>query len=162
MHADTRACMQMCMLVTRYRVCVQAIAQRGEDNLLSCIIRIALEARGDGSAARRFYGPAAADAAHRPRLEIVYEPPTTAEQLAWASERSCDVTVAVPTPPAPGAACVVLDAAAQRPLDDRPAACPHLELVATAATTSESCAMSVNGAAAPLNPTCSPNLLMRV
>jgi len=81
------------------------------------------------------------------------------DQLAWASERSCDVTVAVPTPLAPGAACAVLDAAAQRPLDDRPATCPHLQLAATAATTSESCAMSANGELAPLNPAWSPYVL---
>jgi hypothetical protein len=61
-------------------MCVQAVAQRGEANLPSCAIRVELEAQSGGSGARRFYGPDAADAAHRPRLELVYEPPSTAAQ----------------------------------------------------------------------------------
>ena len=61
-------------------VCVQAVAQRGEANLPSCAIMVELEAQGGGSSARRFYGPNAIDAAHRPRLELVYEPPSTAAQ----------------------------------------------------------------------------------
>ena len=86
----------------------QAVAQRGVDRLPSCEVVIELDATA-GRGSRSFFGPQAADPAQRPRLELTFEPPTTAEQLGWVEDRDCDVSVAVPVPLAPGDTCATPD-----------------------------------------------------
>ena len=119
-------------------------AQRTSDVHGGCSLIVTLDAIASAGGLRQFYGPQAEDPALRPRLEIVYDPPTTAEQLAWVHDRDCDVSVAVPVPLAEGDTCEPVDAASARAVTDGNT-CPHLELNATAATTLDSCAMAVSG-----------------
>ena len=119
----------------------EAIAAR--TTLVGCAIILTLSA-SDGPGWRTFYPSSASDPSQRPYLAVRYEPPTTSAQVAWVSDRSCPVSVSVPTPIELGANCAVYDAAAQRHAVDTNT-CPHLELVATAATTSDTCAMTVSG-----------------
>ena len=82
--------------------------------------------------------------ARRPKLELVYQAPTTAEQLTWATNRVCNVTVAVPVPVVADEACHPVDAASGLALSGT-SSCPHLQLTAAAATTAQSCEITVNG-----------------
>ena len=106
-----------------------------------CSIVVLLEPRSGSTGVRTFYGTTSAE---RPRLSVLYEPPSTAAQLPWTSDTTCDVTVSVPIPLSTGAVCTTIDGAASRAVDDANE-CPHTQLVATAATTSGSCALSANG-----------------
>ena len=121
----------------------EAIRNRDPTQLQGCAVVVTLErVRGDG--ARRFFAPEATDVANRPQLELVYEPPTTAAQLAFTPDRACNVTVGVPVPITANETCLPANAASGLTLYGT-TACPHLQLTATAATTLESCAMSANG-----------------
>ena len=111
--------------------------------LEGCSVVVLLAPR-EGPGWRTFHAPTARDVTKRPFLGFTYVPPTTSDQLAWTSDRSCAVSVSVPTPVPPGGTCTVYDSATQRSVYDSNS-CPHVELAATAATTSDSCAMAVNG-----------------
>ena len=120
-----------------------AIRDRDPTQLQGCTVVVTLErVRGDGD--RHFFAPKATDVAKRPQLELVYEPPTTAAQLAFTPGRACNVTVGVPVPITAEETCLPANAASGLSLSGT-TACPHLQLTATAATTLESCAMSVSG-----------------
>ena len=108
----------------------------------SCVVVVHLEPK-EGRGVRHFYGPEAGFA-ERPQLLLTYDPPSTAEQLGWVADRSCAIEVAVPVPYSEDDVCTPINAAATRPVEDS-STCPHLHLEATAATSSESCALSVNG-----------------
>ena len=119
------------------------ISQRDPAELQKCaVVLTIMKSRGTGQ--RAFYAPHAPDVVRRPQLELVFDAPTTAEQLSWATSRACDVTVAVPVPIAADEACHPVNAALGLPLSGT-SSCPHLQLTATAATTTQSCAMTVNG-----------------
>ena len=113
------------------------------DTTQSCALILTLQPKA-GAGIRHFYGPDADLPEQRPRLVVTYEPPTTADQLQWAMDRTCDVSVAIPVPLSADDVCSPIDAAKSLPVED-PSTCPHLQLRATAATTADSCAMTVNG-----------------
>jgi hypothetical protein len=119
------------------------VSSRDPALLAKCAIVITLDGvRGAGE--RLFYGPAYHALSLRPSLEVRFDPPSTAAQLAWTDDRSCPVQVAVPVPFGVNDACAASDAAARRPIDDS-TRCSHLRLRALAATSTGSCAMSLNG-----------------
>ena len=124
---------------------VDSLAGRSFDSgqQQSCDVLLSLTPAGEDGA-RYIDGPRASEEARRPRLELVYDSPTTAEQLAWTSDQSCDVAVSVPMPLPANGTCQPVDAASRRAIADT-SVCPHLHLSATAATTLSSCSMSVNG-----------------
>ena len=97
----------------------------------------------DGPGVRTFYSSAQANSA--PELRIRYEPPTTAAQLAWTDDQFCQVDVSVPTAVLAGSSCgAPSDSAASKLLADTNS-CPHLHVEATAATSADTCDLSVNG-----------------
>jgi len=122
---------------------VDSLAGRKFEDFQRCEVVVTLHPEGESSA-RYFYGPAHPGVARRPRLEMVYDSPTTAEQLLWTSDQACDVSVSVPMPPNATDTCDTVDAASGRAIADT-SECPHLMLSAIAATTLESCAMTANG-----------------
>ena len=121
----------------------EAIGGRDPAQLRDCSVVISIE-RTQGDGLRYLYGPHANNVAKQPQLNLIYDAPTTAAQLSWAPDRDCDVTVAVPVPVTAGEACHPVNAALGLSLSDT-SLCPHLQLTATAATTFDSCAMTVNG-----------------
>ena len=120
------------------------LAAAGAAGHASCAIELTMTTRPT-TGVRFFHGPNATDVEQRPRLVLAYEPPSTAEQLGWTSDSNCQVTVAVPTPLAPGDTCVPFDAAAAREVIET-TTCPVLRFEAKAATTSDVCELKVNGA----------------
>ena len=103
------------------------------------------DANGEqGGGERYIYGPQARSIDTRPQLELTYAPPTTVDQLAWTSDRSCNVTVSTPMPLASSDTCHPIDAASGFAVADTNT-CPHVQLNATAATTLTTCAMTANG-----------------
>ena len=120
-----------------------AVNGRDHSQQHECAVVLTIRrARGEGE--RYFYAPHATDAATRPQLELIYDSPTTAAQLSWAPERKCNVSVAVPVPITANETCHPDNAASGLSLSGT-SPCPHLQLTATAATSSSSCVMSVNG-----------------
>ena len=121
-----------------------AVASRNANGAeASCAVIVTLAAR-EGSGVRHFYGPTAAAGEMRPRLKLIFDPPTTVDQLEWAAERTCDVTVATPVPLGADDTCHAVNAASQLAVEDANG-CPHLQLTATATTSEDQCAMYING-----------------
>ena len=119
-----------------------AISGRDLSQLQGCSVVLTIR-RTQGEGARHFFAPTA-DLAKRPHLELAYDAPTTAAQLAWVPDRKCNVSVAIPVSITADETCHPVNAAAGLSLAGT-STCPHLQLTATAATTFDSCAMSVNG-----------------
>ena len=108
----------------------------------SCRVLLTLSSSGERGT-RLFHGPKAIEA-NRPRLELIYEVPSTVEQLQWTSDEDCNVSVAVPTPFGANDTCTPVDSATNRAVADTHA-CPHLHLRVAAATSLTSAQMSING-----------------
>ena len=99
-----------------------------------CAMVLLLNAKPESIGFRTFYSSASATAA--PKLRIVYEPPTSAEQVGWTPDRSCPVSVAVPTTVSGSYTCdVPSDGAATKVIEDTNT-CAHLHLEAVAASLS--------------------------
>ena len=125
---------------------VHAMQTRDASELHSCGVVITLE-QTSGEGQRHFWRADDDVASRRPQLELIYDAPTTAAQLGWVSDRECNVTVAVAVPPMSNGTCggdATANAVADRPLQSAHE-CAHLQLTATAATTLDSCALTVNG-----------------
>ena len=118
-----------------------AMARRGASQDCSVVITLQ-RMHGDGE--RHVHPADAALAPLRPRLELAFDAPTTAAQLAWTADRDCGLTVSVAVPPTANETCRAADVAIGLPVQSG-RDCPSLQLMATAATTLDSCAMSVNG-----------------
>ena len=116
------------------------------ESLDGCAVVLLLTARAGSPGFRTFYS--AASPTSQPELRIRYTPPTTSAQVDWTADKSCAVTVAIPTSEASPSSCAVpADAAASKPVFDT-STCPHLKLEASAATSGPSpqqCEMRVNG-----------------
>ena len=125
---------------------VHAMRTRDASELHSCGVVITLE-QTSGEGQRHFWRADDDVASRRPQLELIYDAPTTAAQLGWVSDRECNVTVAVAVPPMSNGTCggdPTANAVADRPLQSAHE-CAYLQLTATAATTLDSCALTVNG-----------------
>ena len=121
----------------------EPISSRDPAQLAKCAVVITIQKTG-GDGERHFYAPHANSVGKRPQLELIYDAPTSAAQLAWSPDRSCDVMVSVPVPISTDEICEPVNAASNL-LTHGTQDCPYMQLTATAATTLESCAMVVNG-----------------
>jgi len=111
-----------------------------------CSLVVLLHAK-DGPGVRSFYSPFSNNTFNRPELRLLFDPPSTVAQTAWATDASCPVQVSVPTtlPASATLSCSApFDALSSVRLGDTNS-CPHLQLEATAATSTATCALSVNG-----------------
>ena len=79
-------------------------------------------------------------------MHIDYEPPTTHEQLEWATDNNCEVAVSVPAAfeAEDGGTCARFDVAATIDVSDSNA-CPHVRLEAVAYTHGGACKLYANG-----------------
>ena len=111
--------------------------------LAGCSFLVVLQSVA-GPGLRTFYAPNATGA---PELRIGFETPATSDQIAWTADKRCPVEVSVPSTSAPSTTLTCnggFNSASSKQLADGKS-CPHLELNATAATSFDSCDLTLNG-----------------
>ena len=110
-----------------------------------CAIVLLLTAKPESTGVRTFYS--ASSASSMPELIVAYEPPTTASQVDWTPDRTCPVSVSIPTAVEDVACNEPTDGASNAVVEDTNA-CEHVHLEASAANSAldaHPCSLTVNG-----------------
>ena len=113
------------------------------NTLVGCSFLVVLKSVA-GPGLRTFYAPNVTGA---PELRIGFETPATSDQITWTADKGCPVQVSIPSTSAPSTTLTCnggFNSASSKQLADGNS-CPHLDLNATAATTFESCDLTING-----------------